>query len=138
VLTALVLGCIVIAPIAILRGVMRNRDTQRKARSATVDLTVDEFGVRRALADGREEGVDWTEIEEVEVYRTKSGPHGDAGGMVMLSGDEARGCLVPLDRLDTPGLIESLTRLPGFDMRLLQEALEAEPPRQLVVWHRGR
>jgi hypothetical protein len=136
-LVALLLVCAAIAPFLILRAVWRSRDAQRTARAATVELIVDEFGVRRGLADGREEGVDWSEITEVEVYRTTTGPHGDAGGMLMLCGDETRGCLVPLDRLDEPGFVEGVTRLPGFDMRLLQEALEAQPPNQLVVWRRG-
>jgi hypothetical protein len=138
VLVTFLMVCLVVAPFAILRAVMRNRDAQRTARAATVDLVVDEFGVRRCLADGREEGVDWSEIEEVEVYRTTTGPHGEAGGMVMLCGDDTHGCLVPIDRLATPGLMEGVTRLPGFDMRLLQEALECEAPNRLVVWHRNR
>lgn len=130
--------CAAIAPFVIARAVLRNRAAQRTARAATVELHVDEFGVGRGLADGREERVDWSEITEVEVYRTKDGPHGKAGGMVMLAGDATRGCLVPIDHLETPGLMEAITRLPGFDSRLLHEALEAEPPSQLVVWHRGR
>ena len=44
-----------IAPIAIVVAIARNRGHQRRARSATVELVVDEFGVRRSLADGREE-----------------------------------------------------------------------------------
>jgi hypothetical protein len=136
VLATFVLVLILVAPIAILMAVWRNRGVQREARSATVVFRVDEFGVRRELADGREEGVDWNELTEVEVYRTETGPHGKAGGMVMLSGDATHGCLVPLDRLDTDGLLEGLTRLPGFDVRLFHEAIEALPPRQLVVWRR--
>ena len=41
--------------------------------------------------------------------------------------------LVPLDRLSAEGLVEGLSRLPGFDVRLLSEAVEAQPPCQLVV-----
>ena len=125
-----------VAPIAIIVAVSRNRRLQRKVRSATVELVVDEFGVRRVLADGREEGVDWTELTEIEVYRTDKGPHADAGGMVMLSGDETRGCLVPLDRIEGSGLIEGLGRLPGFNGVTFTEALVADPPSQLVVWRR--
>jgi hypothetical protein len=136
-LLTLLMVVLLVAPIAILMAVWRNRGLQREVRSATVDLRVDEFGVRRELADGREEGVDWSDLTEVEVYRTDTGPHGKAGGMVMLCGDELHGCLVPIDHLDTEGLIEGLTRLPGFDVRLLHEAVESLPPRQLVVWRRA-
>jgi hypothetical protein len=137
-MTLFILLCLAIAPLVIARAVLRNRAAQREARAATVGLVVDEFGVRRELADGREEGVDWSEIEEIEVYRTTSGPHGKAGGMVMLCGDDTHGCLVPLDQLGTPGLMEGVSRLPGFKVRLFQEALESEAPNQVVVWHRGR
>jgi hypothetical protein len=137
VLTALLLGMVVVAPIAIIMGVRRNRSLQQEIRAATVELVVDEFGIRRSVANGREEEVDWTEVTEVEVYRTTSGPHGKAGGLLMVSGDETRGVLVPLDRLSTDGLVEGLSRLPGFDVRLLTEAVDALPPRQLVVWRRG-
>jgi hypothetical protein len=137
VLTAFLLGLVVVAPIAIIMGVRRNRDLQRETRSATVELVVDEFGIRRAVANGREEAVDWVEVTEVEVYRTTDGPHRKAGGMILVSGDLTRGALVPLDLLGTEGLVEGLSRLPGFDVRLLTEAVQALPPCQLVVWRKG-
>jgi hypothetical protein len=130
----LVLGMLAVAPIAIVMAISRNRSMQREARAATVDLVVDAFGIRRELADGREEGVDWAEITEIEVYRTTTGPHGKGGGMLMLSGDETRGCLVPLDQLSE--VVEGLSRLPGFDLRLLHEAVDRPAPVQLVVWRR--
>lgn len=136
-LTAFLLGMVVVAPIAVIMGVRRNRALQQEIRSATVDLVVDEFGIRRSVANGREEEVDWTEVTEVEVYRTATGPHGKAGGLLMVSGDETRGVLVPLDQLSSAGLVEGLSRLPGFDVRLLTEAVEALPPCQLVVWRQG-
>lgn len=128
---------LVAVPMLVVLGIQKKRAVDREERSATVDLRVDEFGVWRDLADGRQEGVDWGAITEVEVYRTTTGPHGHAGGMLMLSGDETHGCLVPLDHLDREGLLAGLSRLPGFDLRLLTEAVEHEPPMQLVVWRRG-
>ena len=62
--------CAAIAPFAIARAVIRNRAAQRAARAATIELIVDEFGVRRGLADGREEGIDWSEILECARWRT--------------------------------------------------------------------
>ena len=44
--------------------------------------------MRRVLADGREEGVDWVDVTEVEVLTAKSGPHADSGGVVIVAGDD--------------------------------------------------
>lgn len=133
----LALLLVVAVPFVVGLALWRRKAVHREVRAATVELRVDEFGVWRELADGREEGVDWVDLTEVEVYRTTTGPHGKGGGLLMLSGDEQHGCLVPLDRLDEPGLVEGLSRLPGFDLRLLHEAVESRAPNQLVVWRRG-
>ena len=127
-----------IAPIAIVVAIARNRGHQRRARSATVELVVDEFGVRRSLADGREEAVDWSEVREVTLVHTRKGPHGPAGGMIVLYGDATRGCVVPLDRAEPSGLLEALSRLPGFDVRQLSNALrETSGTQELWVHPEG-
>jgi hypothetical protein len=87
--------------------------------------------------DGREEGVDWVEVTEVEVLTSNSGPHAAGGGVVIVSGDETHGCLVPIDRLQDSGLAEALTRLPGFDSGQLMEALLTKPPARTVCWQRS-
>ena len=125
-----------IAPVAIFVAVMRNRGLQREVRSETVDLRVDEFGVRREMADGRTEEIDWGEVDEVSVLVTDKGPHRRHGGVIVLWGDETRGCLVPIDQADESGLMEALPRLPGFDSRLLVEGLSAKPTVQTLVWKR--
>jgi hypothetical protein len=127
---------LLIAPIAVFAAVMRNRGLQRQVRAATAELKVDEFGVRRELADGRQEEIDWVEVEEVSVLVTNRGPQAPSGGVIVLWGDDTRGCLVPIDRADESGLLEALPRLPGFDSRLLAEALAQEPVSQVVVWRR--
>jgi len=126
-----------LGPFFVLIGVLRNQKRVAALRSATAELKVDEFGVRRVLADGREEGVDWPDVTEVEVLTSNSGPHGDAGGVVIVSGDETHGCLVPINRLQDSGLAEALTRLPGFDSSRLMEALVAKPPTRTVCWNRA-
>lgn len=128
---------LLLAPIFVLVGVFRNQKRVSTLRSETVDLRVDAFGVRRVLADGREEGVDWADVTEVEVLTANSGPHGASGGVVIVSGDEAHGCLVPIDRLQDSGLAEALTHLPGFDSRQLIEALVAKPPTRTMCWQRA-
>lgn len=117
-------------------AIVRNQDRARTASAQTEELEVDGLGARRVMADGREERVDWTELTEVSVMRSDRGPHGAAGGVVMLSGDDTRGCLVPLDLVGECGLVEQLDRLPGFDMHGFVLALDAEPPTQTTCWSR--
>lgn len=117
-------------------AIVRNQDRSRTAAALTEELVVDELGARRVMADGREEQVDWNELTEVTVLRNDRGPHGAAGGVVMLSGDETRGCLVPLDRVGDCGLIEQLDRLPRFDVHAFVAALDADPPTQTTCWSR--
>jgi hypothetical protein len=128
---------VLVAPVAVYAAVARNQRQRSAERSATVELVVDEFGVRRTMADGREEALDWGELVEVSVFTATKGPHAGAGGAVMLRGDDVRGCLVPLDRLEESGLLEALTRLPGFDVRTLTEAMSAKSHTWTTCWSRS-
>ncbi len=131
-----VVAFLVLTPIFVVVGVSRNQKRVATLRASTVELRADEFGVRRTLADGREEGVDWVDVTEVEVLTAKTGPHAASGGVVIVSGDEEHGCLVPIDRLEDSGVAEALTHLPGFDSRRLLEALTLKPPKRTVCWSR--
>ncbi len=100
-------------------------------RSETVELRVDAFGVRRVLADGREEGVDWSDVTEVEVLTAKSGPHKASGGVVIVAGDEESGCLVPLDQLEPSGLADDAPAAP----RLRRHRADQGRPRRATGPH---
>jgi hypothetical protein len=125
---------LVMAPVVVCLAVSRNQSRRSVLRAQTVDLRLDEFGARRELADGRCEEVDWTEVREVEVVTARSGPHAASGGVVVLAGDEARGCLVPLDRIEACGLLEHLQRLPGFSVDRFVDALGERAPSRVTVW----
>ena len=125
------------APVVVLFAVARNRGRQRTLRASTVELVVDELGVRRELADGRREAIDWDEVREVTVVHTRRGPHADAGGMLVLYGDETRGCIVPLDRAADSGVITRLSQLPGFDARRFSDALAATGTQEVWVHPEG-
>jgi hypothetical protein len=127
---------LLLSPPFIVLAVVRNQKRLSVVRSETVELRVDGFGVRRVLADGREEGVDWSDVTEIEVVRAKSGPHGASGGVVVVAGDDQTGCLVPLDRLESSGLAAMLHQLPGFDVSRLAAAVVAEPPTRTSCWVR--
>jgi hypothetical protein len=132
-----VVALLLLTPVFAVMGISRNRRRVSVLRADTVELRVDEFGAHRVLADGREEGIDWVDLTGVEVLTAKGGPYGAAGGVVILCGDEEHGCLVPIDRIEDSGLAEALTRLPGFDMRRLLEALQETPPKRTVCWERA-
>ena len=99
----------------------------RRTGAGTVEVAADADGVRRVLADGRREEVTWAEVTEVDVFTTRIGPHRAAGGAVVLYGDDRRGCVVPLDRLQESALLEHVHRLPGFDTGALVAAIGDEP-----------
>jgi hypothetical protein len=120
----------------VLIAVGRNETRRRQARSATTVLEIDSGGVRRVLADGREERLDWHELTIVEVVRARWGPHAGSGGVVVLAGTDTAGALIPIDQLGEQDLVLHLSALPGFDMRRFTEAIEAPAPARLRIWTR--
>jgi len=117
-------------------AVMRNQSRRSALRSETTELRVDELGVRREMADGRVEEVDWTELSEVEVLTAATGPYKANGGVVILAGTPERGCLVPIDSVGSSGLVDRLVLLPGFDVNLFAEALQRKAPTRTTCWRR--
>lgn len=130
------MALVAIVGFAGLLAYLRSREAQRDAASATVSLDVDDQGVERHLADGRIESVAWTDVMEVEVITTNVGVHRDDGAIVVLAVDEVHGCLVPSRLAAEHGVIEHLSRLPGFDARRLVAALEVPPPSRTTCWER--
>lgn len=122
---------LLVAPVLVL--VVLRRD--RRAKAATVALDVDEWGVRRTLADGRSEEVGWDELVEVEVAVVPRGTPFERRRYV-LSGQGQRGCVVPEDLAREQGVVERLARLPGFDHRRLEAALATTRAGLHSVWVR--
>lgn len=124
------------AVIGVLFAVARNQRRRHALDTATVELGVDDEGVTRVLGDGRRETVRWATLTEVEVLTVDSGPHAADGAVLVLSGSDGDGCLVPATLAVERGVVERLHGLPGFDGRLLVQALEAEPPARTTCWAR--
>jgi hypothetical protein len=120
--------------IAILRAAKRQRQKRAEA-SATVRFVVDDTGVERQLADGREEAVTWDELKEVKLLVLPKGPW-DGRVRFVLDGGGLRGCIVPLDVAEEGGLLGRLGALPGFDHRGLAEGLGAEQTGSRILWTR--
>lgn len=115
---------------------LRSSRERRRAGAATTALLVDDERVERHLADGRCESVAWADVVEVEVITTDVGVHRDDGALVVLAVDDVRGCIVPSRLAAERGVIERLTRLPGFEHRRFAEALELAPPSRTTCWTR--
>jgi len=125
-----------LAPLFVTLAVLRNHQRRVSSRAATVELVADGFGIRRVMADGREEGVDWSDVNEVEVVTAKKGPHGAYGGVVMIGDGDEHGVLVPFDRLEDTGALAALTTLPRFPMPAFIDAMQLDPPSRTLVWTR--
>jgi len=131
-----VIGVVALLGLAGLLAYLRSAREHRDAAAATTALVVDDDHVERHLADGRVETVRWSEVREIEVITTDIGVHRDDGALLVLGVDETRGCLVPSGLAVSHGVIDRLTRLPGFDARRLAEALEQPAPSRTTCWTR--
>jgi hypothetical protein len=114
---------------------MRHARDARLAAAATVRLEVDDWGVKRWLADGRYEEVAWAELHEVRIITLPKGPWDDRVRLVLDGGGE-RGCIVPLEVAENSELLASLGGLSGFDHRRLAEVLEAARTGTQILWAR--
>lgn len=135
-MSLLVLAGALVLVLVVLPAFGHRQALRRWEAGRTVRVEVGAHGVRRELADGRHEEVRWDEVVEVDVVLARRGPHSESGGVAVLFGDAKRGVLVPLDQLESSGLAEGLTRLPGFRMEQLTEALSQEAPARTTCWAR--
>jgi hypothetical protein len=121
---------------AVLISVARHQRAERRAAAATVSFAVDDWGVRRSLADGRYEEVSWDELVEVRATTLPRGPWDERVRFILDGGGE-RGCIVAYDVADQGGLVPALAALPGFDHRLLAEVLDNPKTGTIVLWQRS-
>jgi hypothetical protein len=133
-LAMFLLGGGIAAFVGAIRWARRDR-ARRMAAAATTALVVDEWGVKRWLADGRYEEVGWDEVKTVEAYVLPKGPWGERLRFV-LDGGGLRGVVVPGDVAREEGLVVGLGRLPGFDFRHLAEVIDSTQPGKEVLWTR--
>src|SRR5690349_16754806 len=97
---------------ALLVNIAKRQRQARADAAATVYFSVDNEGVERRLADGREEAVTWDELKEVKLLVLPKGPWGDRVRFV-LDGGGLRGCIVPREVALDGGLVDRLAALPG-------------------------
>ena len=134
---ALLFALVVMAVFFGLIAARRHEKARREWDATTVELVVDDTGVRRRLQDGRTESVSWGAITAVEVITTAVGVHREDGVLVVLCGDRDTGCLVPSQLGVANGLFAELDRLPAFDHQALVEAMQRPPPSRQTCWTRA-
>ena len=120
---------------AALLAVARHQRAERRAAAATVSFAVDDWGVRRRLADGRYEEVSWDELQEVRATTLPRGPWEERLRFILDGGGE-RGCIVAYEVADSGGLVPAIAALPGFDHRLLAEVLDRPRTGTVILWQR--
>jgi hypothetical protein len=120
---------------AALLAVARHQRAERRAAAATVSFAVDDWGVRRRLADGRYEEVSWDELQEVRATTLPRGPWEERLRFILDGGGE-RGCIVAYEVADNGGLVPAIAALPGFDHRLLAEVLDKPRTGTVILWQR--
>jgi hypothetical protein len=113
---------------------MRTRSPRRNPGSVTDNLSVDDGGVSRRMADGREESASWNALTEVELVLTPVNTADGTKEFLVLAEDGEHGCLVPLGVGHDPAVIRRLSRLPGFDLRAFDHARGGRSPSRTVIW----
>src|SRR3954453_24076636 len=113
----------------------RRERIPRRERARTVGLDVDGWGVKRWLADGRDEEVGWDELDGVRAIPLPRGPW-ESRLVFVLDGGGERGCIVDVDNAEGSGLVSRLAGLPRFDHPRLAEVLDTEKTGTEILWTR--
>jgi len=98
-------------------------------------IQIDDTGVRRELAGGRIESVNWADLLEVSIVTTSDGPFAEDVFFV-LEGPSGCGCAVPRTAAESSVLLERLQRLPGFDNQAVIRAMTSTDENKFVCWRR--
>lgn len=113
------------------------RSVLRRRRPAPLTVTVDDRGVTRRTADGREERVAWGDLVQVSIVTTEDGPFDD-DLFFLLQDDDGSGCAVGNAEAEATGLVARLQRLPRFDNEALIQASACAIEAHFVCWQGRR
>lgn len=120
--------------LAYLLDVFRRKPASSAGKGAAATVTVDAGGVRRTLADGRVEAVQWEALESVDLLGSDEGPFVDDLFWLLRSADG--GCVVPGSDPAAAALLARLQALPGFDNEGLIRALASTENARFRLWQR--
>ena len=100
-------------------------------------VVVDERGVMVHTDAGRDDTIQWSELAEVTIRTTDTGPWAEDVFWVLLD-ENGRGCVVPLSSPAMPQLLKRLDSLPGFDTGRVIDAMASATDDTFVCWRRPR
>jgi hypothetical protein len=98
-------------------------------------VEIDDTGVRRFLANGTVEAVDWNELTEVRVITTADGPAAEDVFIALIAEGSGRGCVVPQGLADDR-FVRRLQPLPGSDNAALIHAMGSTEKATFVCWRK--
>ena len=104
---------------------------QLRRRRETLQIT--DWGVRRILAGGKSEQVEWRSLSEIWIVTSDAGPVVDDLYFALLA-DDGTGVAVPNALAFQNDLLAHLQKLPGFDNQRAIDALGSTDHARFLVW----
>jgi hypothetical protein len=110
---------------------------RRRRANVRLSETVvfDDIKVTRTMCDGKEETLQWSDLEEVALITTNEGPFADDVYWA-LSGATS-GCLVPSEANGAEALLAHLQNLPGFMNEVVILAMSSTENAKFVCWRKS-
>jgi hypothetical protein len=105
-------------------------------RLPTERVTYDEKAIVRYMSSGQVETIEWSDIAEIAIQTTDGGPYAEDFFWVLMSTDNSKGCVVSNGARGMESLLARLQRLPGFENKVMLEALGSTRNARFVVWKR--
>jgi hypothetical protein len=102
-------------------------------RKSGNQLQINDEGVLRRLPRGASEQVRWADLREVAIVMTQGTGFSEEYFFV-LAGSGKSGVLVSQALAAKHDLVSHLAKLPGFDHRLIAEAMAAPVNQRFVLW----
>ena len=97
-------------------------------------VEVDDFSVRRHLANGKTEEARWEHLAEVTIMTNDRGPFEDDAFWVLIEEDGQSGCVIPISIPEAEVILDTVQKLPGFDNEKLIKAMSSAQNNQFILW----
>ena len=106
--------------------------SRRNKKKPSVE--VDDFSVRRHLANGKTEETRWEHLGEVSIMTNDRGPWEFDVFWVLIEDDGQTGCVIPTALPEAESILDIVQKLPGFDNEKLIEAMSSGQNNQFILW----
>lgn len=109
---------------------------KKSTYKANETVVFDETKITRTMRDGKQETLQWAELQEVSIITSDEGPFVDDVFWV-LSGTDT-GCLVPSEADGAKELLAHLQKLPGFNNEAVIQAMGSAENAKFLCWSKPR